>query len=100
MTEPDQRLKAHEDSVHGEWIYRDGQMVGDSNCRRIEWLIRHHLQKVADSIGAGAWVTLYRDPDDGRYWERTFPRGEMHAGGPPKLRTLTNDEIKDRYGIL
>jgi Immunity protein 27 len=100
MSEPDQRLKADEDSVNGDWIYRDGQMVGDANCRRIEWLILHHLRKVGDSIKAGAWETLYRDPDDGRYWEKTFPRSEMHGGGPPKLRTITSDEIKDKYGLV
>jgi hypothetical protein len=100
LSELDQRLKPDEDSVKGAWSYRDGQMMGDSNCRRIEWLIHHHLQKVADSIKAVAWETLYRDPDDGRYWEKTFPQSEIHGGGPPNLHTITSDEIKDKYGTL
>ena len=100
MSELDQRLKANEDSVLGEWIFRDGKMVGDSNCKRIEWLIHHHLQKVADSIAAGAWEILYRDPDDGRYWEKTYPRSEMHGGGPPSLQAIADDRVKDKYGPI
>lgn len=100
MSEFDQRLNANEDSLNGEWIYREGKMVGDANCRRIEWLIHHHLRTVADSIIAGAWETLYRDPDDGRYWEKTFPRSEMHGGGPPQLRAISSHDVREKYGIL
>jgi Immunity protein 27 len=98
MNKLDQRLKANEDSVNGEWINRDGKMVGDSNCQRIEWLIHHHLQRVANSIAAGAWEILYRDPDDGRYWEKTYRQGEMHGGGPPSLQTIADTRIKEKYG--
>jgi hypothetical protein len=100
MSEVDQHLKADEKSVAGEWIYRDGRMAGDLSCERIEWLIHNHLQKVADSLRNGAWETLYRDPDDGRYWERTYPRSEMHGGGPPKIQTINSDEIRDKYGAV
>lgn len=100
MSEFDQRLKPNEESVIGEWIYKDDTAVGDSGCQRIEWLIQSHLRKVADSPKSGALETLYRDPDDGRYWERTYPRGEMHGGGPPTLRTIGSDEIGDKYGVV
>jgi hypothetical protein len=98
MSEYGQRLRADEKSVTGDWIVTDGKTVGDSGCERIEWLINHYLQKVSDSLKYGAWETLYRDPDDGRYWERTYPRSEMHGGGPPKLNTISSDQIRDKYG--
>jgi immunity protein 27 of polymorphic toxin system len=100
MSEHEQRLNANEDSINGEWIFRDGKMVGDSNCKRIEWLIQHHLRKIADSIATRGWETLYRDPDDGRYWEKTYPHSEMHGGGPPRLQTIASEQVKGKYGAL
>jgi hypothetical protein len=82
----------------GRWLVQDGQARPDAICERIEWLISHHLRKVADRTQSGAWETLNRDPNDGRYWERTYPQGEMQGGGPPQLRCLTSDEAKRKYG--
>jgi hypothetical protein len=31
----DQRLKANENLIKGELIFLDGNMVGDSNCKRM-----------------------------------------------------------------
>ena len=50
-----------------------------------------------DSPKWRGWETLYRDPDDGRYWERTFPQSGSDGGGPPQLRFLTDYEAKDKY---
>jgi Immunity protein 27 len=74
-----------------------GRARGDL-CERIAWLIAQHLQKIADRRQSGAWETLYRDPDDGRYWERTRPQSEMHGGGPPQLKCLTIQEASEKYG--
>ncbi len=71
---------------------------GDAVCERIEWLVAQHLQKITDSPEFGAWETLYCDPEDGRYWERTYPQGEMHGGGPPQLKCLTSREASEKYG--
>jgi hypothetical protein len=98
MSEFDEHLHAHETNLTGNWIVQNGRMAGDITCQRIEWLISHYLRKVADSPKVGAWETVYQDPSDGRYWERTYPQSEMHGGGPPRLHTLTNDEFKRRYG--
>jgi hypothetical protein len=55
-------------------------VVGDETCRRIERLIKKHLVELGrDRFG---WEVLYRDPNDGRFWELTYPHGEMHSGGP------------------
>ena len=98
MNEYDQRLRADEKSITGDWIVRDGKVIGDPSCERIEWLIKHHFQRASDSLKHGAWETLYRDPDDGRYWEKTYPRSEMRGGGPPKLHTISSDLIREKYG--
>ena len=47
----------------------------------------------------GAWETLFRDPDDGRYWERVYPQGDLHGGGPPQLQVIDEAEAKRKYGI-
>ena len=59
----------------------NGRVRGDATCQRIESLTTNDLQEVAISKQWGGWETLFRDPDDGRYWERTYPQGEMQGGG-------------------
>lgn len=82
MTKP----QRNECLLTGSWIVEGGKARGDAACERINWLLLHHFQKISDSAKGGAWETLYRDPEDGRYWERTYPQGELHGGGPPQLR--------------
>ncbi len=92
------KLQPNETSLTGGWLVQRGQARLDAVSERIEWLMSHCLQKIADNVQCGAWETLYRDLDDGRYWERTYPQGEMHGGGPPQLRCLTPEEAKQTYG--
>ncbi|HET8919572.1 MAG TPA: Imm27 family immunity protein [Xanthobacteraceae bacterium] len=91
------KLQPNEEILTGRWLVENDRALGDAACERIEWLIAHHLQKIADSPQSGAWETLYRDPEDGRYWERTYPQGEMHGGGPPQLKRLTIQEAREKY---
>lgn len=91
------KLQPNEVMVTGHWLVENGQASRDESCERIEWLISNHLLKIADSPQWGAWETLYRDPDDCRYWERTFPSSEMHGGGPPQLRCLEAAEAEGKY---
>jgi hypothetical protein len=42
-------------------------------------LTRQHLRQIAVSEGSGGWETLFQDPNDGRYWERTFPQSERSS---------------------
>jgi len=91
-------LQPNEQILTGTWLCEAGRARSDAACERIEWLIAHHLQKVADSPQSGAWETLYRDTEDGRYWERTYPQSGMHGGGPPQLKCLTIQEASEKYG--
>ena len=82
----------------GQWVSREGHVVGDETCQRIDKLISTHLKELGrDSSG---WEALYRDPDDGRLWELTYPQGHLQGGGPPQLRCLALDEAKKKYGAV
>jgi len=55
-----------------------------------------------ETIGAGlsGRDDLYRDPDDGRLWELTWPQSDMHGGGPHRLSCLTIDAARMKYGAV
>jgi hypothetical protein len=91
------KLEPNEVELTGNWVFENGRMRGDAACERIKWLVSHHLKKLAISKDYGAWETLYQDPEDGRYWEQTYPHGEMHGGGPPKLTMLSLQQAKTKY---
>ena len=89
---------AHDEiELVGGWIKKDGRMIADDVCRRIETLIGSELLRVANS--RSGWEMLYRDPQDGRFWELYYPLGEMHGGGPPALRVLDRNEVHQKYGL-
>jgi hypothetical protein len=93
------KLQPNETELVGKWI-ADGKAVrADATCERIKWLIESHLKQIVFSPKYGAWETLFQDPDDQRYWERTYPQSEMHGGGPPALRCLSPEQAKAKYGI-
>jgi hypothetical protein len=80
MTSSIAELAPEEVDLRGDWIVqKDRSVVGDANQQRIKWLTSQKLERIAnDSSG---WDTLYRDPRDGRLWELTYTRSEMHGGG-------------------
>jgi hypothetical protein len=41
---------------------------------------------------------LYRDPQDGRLWELTYPHSDWHGGEPPDLRHISSGEAASKYG--
>ena len=88
-----------ETELVGRWIIVNGVTQKDAVCERIEWLTSHHLRKVAISKKWGEWEILFQDPDDERYWERTFPQGEMQGGGPPCLKLLNVESAREKYAL-
>jgi hypothetical protein len=83
--------------IKGAWLMVNGRMTEDNNCRRISSLVKSDLQLVATS--KDGWEKLYRDPQDGRYWEFTYPQSEMHGGGPPALVLIRSESAREKYGI-
>jgi hypothetical protein len=89
------KLQPEETLLVGKWIFRRSGTIGDETTRRIHDLVERELIRLAaDESG---WITLYRDPGDGRLWERSFPEGYMHGGGPPQLRCITSAEAAEKF---
>jgi hypothetical protein len=65
---------------------------------RIQQLVSEHLHRL--STTDGDWSVLLRDPDDGRYWELTYPRSEMHGGGPARLTEVSPEAARQKYDII
>lgn len=93
------KLRPNEHELTGSWIYVNNAVQADEVCKRIEWLINIDLKKIAASPHWGDWETLFQDPLDGRYWERTYPNGDLQGGGPPRLQVISIDEAKAKYQI-
>lgn len=95
------KLSSDEYELIGKWVEAsDGRVVGDKTCERVHSLVKTHLQELGISEEGGAWETLFRDPEDGRYWERTYLESYMHGGGPPSLFNLPAEEAKRKYPHL
>lgn len=93
-------IQPHETELTGSWIIEGGRACGDATCERIQWLTQNYLIQVDHSRAGGRWETLYRDPADGRLWERTYPQSEMHGGGPPRLVLLESEQVAKKYGAI
>ena len=57
----------------------------------------HVLKWVAGT--SDGWRILYVDPNDGRYWELTFPRRELQGGGPQRLRLLSKEDAVATFNL-
>jgi hypothetical protein len=82
----------------GQWLFKDGKIVGDETENRIWDLVRNHLTRLGDR--ECGWVVLYRNQPDGSYWELSLPQGEMQGGGPAKLASLEAHEVLQLYPEL
>ena len=91
------QLKPDEMELVGHWVVEDGRVVADETAKRIAVLVRDWLESV--SRVDGGWARLLRDPSDGRFWEMTYPMSEMHGGGPPILKVISEDVARSKYGI-
>lgn len=90
-------LEPNEHTLVGHWIDDGNTLVPDEVCKRIESLVHDHLVEIAtDSSG---WSVLYKDPLDNRFWELTYPASESHGGGPPLLRSVDTDIVKQRFHL-
>jgi hypothetical protein len=87
---PDQDTLEIEGAAH----VVDGRVMADANWKWIDELVASRLVKVA----GGGWETLYRDRVDDRLWELDYPEGSLHGGGPPRLRRLSEDDARAKYG--
>ncbi len=61
------------------------------------------VAKIASDLSevkiVGGWFTLYRCKSCDSYWEKHYPQGEYHGGGPAELRKISSEYAKEKYGI-
>jgi Immunity protein 27 len=85
-----------ESLISGGWERVGDHMVPDATLLRIREMIVSKLERMADA--EGGWETLFRDRTNGRLWERFYPLGEMHGGGPESLRRIELNAAEQKYG--
>lgn len=90
-------IQPNETSITGKWIIEDGKLVADAATNRINYLTANVLVEVARS--EDGWSILYRDNNDGRFWELSYPDSEQHGAGAPYLRTRSECEIAKNYKL-
>jgi hypothetical protein len=84
------RILPHETEIVGGWFLDGTQMKADAAAQRIESLIDGHLVEVGRP--PDGWSVLYKDPDDNRYWQLTYPNSSLHGGGAPRLEVISRDQ--------
>jgi len=89
------KLSPDEFELRGNWKLGDSTPMGDEVCKRIEWLTKEYLVKI--TLHDSGWNLLFQDPNDKRYWELTYPQSELHGGGPPMLKVLSEDKVQQKY---
>ena len=93
------RPRPDETEIVGQWTLKRGRFVASFECHRIQALAECRFEHVANDPESGGWDSLYRDPRDNRYWERTYPHSEMHGGGPPTLRVIDAELARRKYRL-
>ena len=95
MYGPTARIAPSETEIIGRHILRDGRVVADDQCQRVQDLVGGYLEFLGKD--ASGWDALYRDPADGRFWERVYLESAIHGGGPASLRVVEARRLRDVY---
>jgi hypothetical protein len=85
-------LAPSETLLEGTWTVAGRSLIADETALRIQYLVGNVLERVANDYTG--WRALFRDPADGRYWELSYPQGQMQGGGPPCLTYIDVNFLK------
>ena len=88
-------IRPEETEIRCQWKVDSGKVVATPQCDRIDTLTKSYLHKVTSD--PSGWDKLYRDPQDGRLWELTYPLSHMHGGGPPLLKIISESDARQKY---
>ncbi len=86
-------LSTEETMIRGYWLDLGSRMVPDSGWERINRLTEQLELLATSSDGA---TKLYRNPADGRFWERT-PISSTLPQGPPLMTVITEEQARIAY---
>ena len=75
-----------------QWVIDKSGMGASGDAQRIDVLLESELTKVA--VADGGWRKLYQHRATGRFWELSYPHGELHGGGPRQLVELSDTTIE------
>ena len=92
------KIKSNETIIDSDWTKLPNHLTREKAFevqKRIYWLKTNYLKKLVDK----GWEVLYIDTDDNRFWELTYPNGEIHGGGAPLLKNINKDIVLSKYGI-
>lgn len=90
-------IDSTETLIEGDWELVNGRIAPNATVMRIRRLIGEELTKLA--VSSTGWEALNRAPADGRYWELTYLKGEMHGGGPESLRLIDWQTAAQKYEL-
>jgi hypothetical protein len=76
-------IEPGEISIVGGWETENGSPQADAASRRIDFLIRNELERVA--VSEDGWSLLFRHRILGNYWRLSYTLGETQGGGPARL---------------
>ncbi len=94
---PEEKLDHAETDLVGSWIKAKDGFIADPIEQRIAWLTKHYLRELATS--PNGWDVLYRDPNDGRYWELTYPKSVVQRAGPMRLTSIAQENARRKFGL-
>lgn len=97
MTDNNRYIAPTEFEIVGGFERKEGHLRPNANSHRIAELRNNLLQKIAGS--ARHFSVLYRDPNDGRYWELVSRNPEGHGGGTKSLIFISDNEAKIKYQL-
>lgn len=96
VDESEMYLKSGETVLLGGWVRNEsGKLQKDEVFKRITWLLLNQLQQIRC---LNSDFTLYKDPRDGRYWEKTFPEKDPSQDFTPQLKLITKNQAIEKYG--
>ncbi len=88
-------ISSSENSIIEQWEFINNRMITNEQGKRIDWLVKNYLEIV--STDKSGWLVLYQDPKDKRYWELSYPNGEMQGGGPRQLKVVSEADAMSKY---